>query len=219
MSDFRTIHHSSMGSPNPSPRMGPYPSPTFPPLGPSQYHGNTTLGGEPVGNIVPIDLNRDTLYEEMFESAMEHIQANIRHNTHIVKRDARFYRIRENLAEALRFPGTQTFAKPADVSRAVIAHCRRHGQIEGEMCYFDDYLHALFGIEEAPMSNLPTLVKPYIYIDSIEKKKYCTAQLKDLRGLQGHLRYIHQEMNEMLGEVEDVIEAMEEKITGIERIL
>ena len=206
----------------PSPYISPRPSPNLPPLGPTvNVPSSHTAPSVPYGcePIEPISLTHQIPTDEIFANVMENIQVNIRRGSSLVKRDARLYRIRENLAEALGFPGTQAFAKPGDVSRAVIAHCRRHGQVEGDMCYFDDYLHSLFGVEEAHMNDLRGLVKPYIYIDGNEKRAYCTAQLKDLRSLQGHLRGLHQEMSDMMYEVEDIIEAMEEKIAGIERIL
>ncbi len=211
------VKMSSYRSPRPSPSLGPRPSPTLPPLGPTTHTAHPSVpGGEP---MTPIELTHQIPNEEIFANVIENIHANIRRGTHLVKREARLYRIRENLAEALGFPSTQAFSKPGDVSRAVIAHCRRHGQVEGDMCYFDDYLHALFGVEEAPMNDLRNLVKPYIYIDGNEKRTYCLSQLKDLRLLQGHLRGIHQEMSDMMNEVEDIIEAMEEKIVGIEKVL
>lgn len=206
-----------MSSPHPSPRItsmnGPRPSPTLPPLGPTPY------GSEPNDTMTPIALTHQIPNEEIFTNLMENVHTNIRRGSHMIKREARLYRIRENLAEALGFPGTQAFAKPGDIARAVISHCRRHGQVEGDMCYFDDYLHSLFGVEEAHMNDLRGLVKPYIYIDSNEKRTYCAGQLKDLRNLQAHLRGLHQEMSDMIYEVEDVIEAMDEKIAGIERVL
>lgn len=209
---------SSYRSPRPSPNLGPRPSPTIgsalPPMGPTISHPS---GGEPID--IPIAMTHDIPTDEMFATVIENIHANLRRGTHLTKRDVRLYRIRENLAEALGFPSSQVFAKPGDVARAVIAHCRRHGQIDGDMCYFDDYLHALFGVIEAPMNDLRTLVKPYIYIDGVEKRTYCLSQLKDLRSLQGHMRGLHQEMSDIIYEVEDIIEAMEEKIAGIERVL